>query len=786
MLTDFASGGGVWVLTGPPGAGKSHLARRFQEELPPGAGMVWARGGSREETLRPFWDMARHELDAEVRGRAAVGEIAGVPGEVRLIEDLVGLLHDRGKAGPLVLCCDDLESFDATSLACLTAMMWRMDRLSFSLLLLRGEGGDVSPDLVRLWKSLDDVDVKPVRRFRVPPMTPEETEALCRERLGGTLKLGRGKLQWLHRTAGGNPRYLREILDYLGEAEWLVRNHEGWRLVPGTPVAPPGLEELVRRRLDSAGAREPAGAKEVVEHGAVLGMRFPIPLTAAAVRMPPERAASALQRIGERTGYLEPAPGDVAAFRFDHELTREGLLSTMTERRPGMCRRLVRAHAQALHEAHEEQGPASYQLLAYLYEGAGEWRLAAEESSLAAAAALAQGFPSEAARLAAWQDGLLSRVGEGPEEPSRLSAAEIRAEGLLTAGRYRDAVDLLQPLLDVAVRRGRSRLLFLLGAASSRLPEASARTQGIAWLKQARQLFDPAVDLSLAGRIHLELTFAYRRTGDEVGARKTYPRAMDLARRARDLPLQLHLLRLCRLFLEPDTARRHLEHAVEMAREDGLELEEALCLNNLGTVCAELGLLTEASDHFRACLEILELHGRWGIAVPLSNLAFLAVARGDLERAEALLGQASEAAWEPGISLSVRTNGAAVRAMLGEVEEAVRELRQLAAEADRAGDPSIRPAILFNLARALLEAGRPEEALQEATVPPPWLANDEDLALACLARLRLQAQQRLAKQGQRGAPEPGLHRQARVLERTTKVQAWIYRSLWARGDVQFR
>ncbi|HYG65451.1 MAG TPA: ATP-binding protein, partial [Thermoanaerobaculia bacterium] len=91
MLADLAGPGGVWVLTGPPGIGKSHLARRFQDELPSGARMVWARGISRQEALRPFWSVA-HELQEGARARKIAAVARGVAREVRYLKDSVGAL----------------------------------------------------------------------------------------------------------------------------------------------------------------------------------------------------------------------------------------------------------------------------------------------------------------------------------------------------------------------------------------------------------------------------------------------------------------------------------------------------------------------------------------------------------------------------------------------------------------------------------------------------------------------------------------------------------------------
>jgi hypothetical protein len=265
-------------------------------------------------------------------------------------------------------------------------------------------------------------------------------------------------------------------------------------------------------------------------------------------------------------------------------------------------------------------------------------------------------------------------------------------------------------------------------------------------------------------------------------ARRSFSKARDLAAKAKDVPLQIFLVRQSRLFLEPGLARLWLEQGLKQASESGLDLEEALCHNNLAVVFSELGLLGVAEFHAYACVEILETYSPWGTAVPLNNLALLAAARGEGERAAGLLKQAGERAGGAGTALMVRCNQAMVSALLGSPGEAVHDLRRLAAEAGLSRPAAARQAILFNLARALLEAGQAAEALAAATVPPPCLPGDEDLAQAALAGLQLEVFRRC---GGGGRPEKGLLRQSRLLVLSAKPQAWMYRSLWAPGALLF-
>ncbi|HYG64876.1 MAG TPA: AAA family ATPase [Thermoanaerobaculia bacterium] len=737
MREDLAAGGGVWVLSGPSGIGKTHLARRLQAELAPTTQTVWVRGAAWGRPFQPLREAAESLRLWPLEEPALPRELAGVPAEMRQRETWISLFQKRGQDGPsLVLCCDDLESFDAPSWECVREMLRRRERLTVSLLLL------VRPGPSRL--ALDALSKE--RRFEVPPLSAQEVAALCEERLGGPLGTAETHSRWLHSVTDGNPRHLLELLDFLRGTERLVPSGTGWRRAPEAGMEVPCFEELVRRRLEAALAREKPEVRSWIERGAVLGSRMDVPPS----------IAPALERVAERTGYLERTDESPASFRISDQRTREAIQVLCEDRRPTL----------------DEGDPR----LATLREEEGKWRQAAEETAVVASEALQDEMPSEAARLALWMDRLLGRAGEEPESPGRLAAAEIRAEALLDLGGCREIVDQLGPRAGGALRAGRSRLLYLLGAASVRLPSILDIAQGEVWLGQAQQCL-AASDPSLTARIQLELARVHGEMNPRE-ARRRFSKARELARKAKDVPLQIFLARRSRLFLAPGVARLCLEQGLKQASESCLELEEALCHNNLAVVFSELALLGVAEFHARACVEILEAYGPWGLAVPLSNLALVAIARGDWDRGEALLERALAIAGDAGTNVMVRCNQAMVRATLGAPDLAVRDLRRLVPEA---GQDVVLRAILFNLARALLEAGQVAEALAAATVPP-WLPGDEDLARAALASLRLQA---FRQSGAKGRPEKGLLRQDRLLALSAKPQAWMYRSLWAPGYLLF-
>ncbi|HYG65440.1 MAG TPA: hypothetical protein VEL74_22855 [Thermoanaerobaculia bacterium] len=272
-----------------------------------------------------------------------------------------------------------------------------------------------------------------------------------------------------------------------------------------------------------------------------------------------------------------------------------------------------------------------------------------------------------------------------------------------------------------------------------------------------------------------DLTLAYRGAGDEVGARITYPQACTSARRRKDDGLLLSLVRMTRLFLNPDSAESHLRWARELAREKGFCGEEARCLNDLGVVALELRNFPLAHERLLASLGVFGALGEnEETAVPLMNLACLGFARGDLAEARERLAVARVcAAGNLSRVLAIRL----LQAILRAVEEkdflgCLDELQEIAKEAPASDDLETLLALGFALGRAYLLRGNPRSALDVALPPPRW-GNDDALAYGALAALSLEAWETMDV-----APLPETLEEAEALSRTTSLQAWRYRQTW--------
>lgn len=748
----------VCALVGPSGIGKTYLADRLQAMTRSWSfQMVWANGIQQAGGAPPFTAVGRLTSADGKSGRE-------MPIELSYREGLVGTLRAWSESRPVVLCCDNVQSFDAASLDWLASMVWRLDHLSVSLLLLLPDRAGAS-QLERLWKELE-VHAGAVQSFLVPRLTIEEMVTISEKRLGGQIKFTAARIRWLQKLSQGNPLILIQCLEYLRESGWMYQTpRKTWKLTPETPSDLPTFQEIVSRRLDAAVARELSFARDWVERGATLRATFSVPVS----------VAPALARIGERTGYLKEVVPGGTSFRFQHELIRSAIEEAATERRPEILREVLGLREEA--RAEEE----SDLVLADLYQRAGAVELAIEEVGMAAMNASVYGFPSEAARLASWEDGLLESLGQPREGASRLEAAELRAEALYSARRYRDVVDTLLPLEIPAYRQRRPQLLFLLGAARSRLAGTITLAQALESLQRAFEVAKESKDIRLGALLHLELARALRGR-DEGRARRNFFRAVQLSSREKDSHPYLHssVLRQARLFLEPEVARRHTERAVELCEGESMYLTLAFALNNLGVILLELGRLTEAERNLWESSKMLEKRGGWGMAVPINNLALLALYRRDEESAAAYFERAAIVAEDYERFLAIRCNWARLTAQ-DNPAKAAKDLRGLLDSKTSLGQ-DLQSAIKFNLGRALLEAGFPEEALQAAKASPPWLGQDRDLATGAWAKLRLRAYGQL---GITRVVEANLLRRAKVLDETPKSHSWIYSDLWAPGEMLF-
>ena len=278
LVTDVAAGRGrsVW-LEGEPGVGKSSLlAAGFAGARAAGCEVFW-ESADRTRQRFPLWvlldclrvgsrsnDPLRAGIAALLRGEESSG-LTPEDTTAVVAERLLVLVDRLCALSPVVLVLDDLHWADEATLAAWARLHAAVHQLP---LLLVGACRPVPgrPELAAL---RENVTGPAATVTTLAPLTVDQSVDL----MGTLVDAAPGpRLRHLTEQAGGNPLYLRELLDALLRDE-TVRVADGVaELVPAAPDQPASLSAAISRRLRFLS--EPATT--AVRLAALLGAEFPI------------------------------------------------------------------------------------------------------------------------------------------------------------------------------------------------------------------------------------------------------------------------------------------------------------------------------------------------------------------------------------------------------------------------------------------------------------------------------------------------------------------------------
>lgn len=674
-----APGGGVVVLAGEAGVGKTRLAARFAAAAHAGGATV-LHGRIDEETVvpyQPFVEALRHyaahaagpgsaaDLEALAPLVPELGGAAGSPerpaGErenrrYRLFEAVAALLGEAAAAQPLLLVIEDLQWAGRPTLLLLRHVVRRLHGSPFLVLVtLRDAEADPGGAPARLLADLSREQA--VHRVALSGLDEAETAALV-----GDAALART----LQGRTAGNPFFIEEMLRSLAEAP------------DEPPGVPEGVKDLVSRRL----ARLAPATVETLTAAAVLGRDFGLGTLEAMVARPGEELLAAVEEA-LRAGVVREDAEHVDRFAFGHSLVRETLYDA-----PAAARR-ARLHLRAGH-ALEAAGAPPGELAHHFF--------AAREVGGAEAA-----------------------VAHGAEAARQAVAAHAYEEAAWHLEQALAALILARP--DDALAR--AELLTALGDVRWQASEPGARTA-----------FEEAAELAR----RREAPDALARAVLGAGGRFYMPTALDEPYIARleealaalgnaDGPLRARLLaRLAEhlaLADAGDRAARLGEEAVAMARRGGDE--GALASALMGRHAALLDI-EHAEERLRVIDEALAIAER----LDAGELAALAhhwriydlVELGDIEetaRSYARLEALARELHQPLYSHATLAWRGVAAHLNGHFDEAERIARESLRIAEAAGAPEARAFFLSQLFAVRREQGR----LGELAEPLERLARAE-------------------------------------------------------------
>jgi DNA-binding NarL/FixJ family response regulator len=748
LLSDLLAGardgsGGLVLLTGPPGIGKTRIAEEAgRAAAAAGLGVSWGRCLD-DEGAPPLWPWLRlltpagGDLPAEVR--AALAEAPSEASQAaaarfRLVDAVTrAVLGTAGPGGRLVVL-EDLHAADDTTLDVLRRLAGEVATSSLLLVVtcrdvpagpdaLAGALAGALADVARQ-RGVVQVGVEPLDAAGVAgllaaagaPATPDLTAAV-RERTGGSPLLVHAVAAELARDPAADDGVWARVA-----AAADVRRHVGGALAG---LAPAAREVVLAAAL----------LGEDVDVGALHGVGGPAPDD---VLTHLEAAVAA----GLLVWPAEPGDGGAPpAYRFAHGLVRDAVVAAADP----AARRAIHRRAAGWFD---ERSAAEPELAA---DAARHWAAvggtpeallrASAAGRRAAAAATARFADADAVRRLTAALDAAERGGAGPALRAEI-LLEL-AEAQFRAGQVAASVASCEVAADLAAEGSRDDLVAAAALVVTGLqePAALAANERLA----AHALRSETLDTSVRARLHAQLAASYQDLGTPAQVDEHSRRAFELARASGDQRAVLDALRARKsVLVRPSAAGERLELAVlaeTAAAALGLALDEVHAHVWQADAAFELGdvdrVAAEADRVARIAERTGSLLARWH---QLRMRATLGTLRGDFDAGLADSAAATALAEQVGdrsaasLSVAYLQSQAQLRgmpALLPDVDVA-------AAFGPASSIPIARGAVATYLTTiGRLEEGRPEYERFVRVLDAPWRDQRWGGVLGYLADLSL-------------------------------------------------
>ncbi len=646
--------GRVVTLVGDPGIGKTRLVEHFAHDLLAREQVVvlWGRFYDQQGSQTPAYqtfrtlltqgsDLSSSGLGTAVRPSEPVGHVFELDGEGdawRVHATVADALAARAGGRPLVLVLDDLQWAGRADLDLLEHLHQALGHRG-TLMIVTLQAGHNNQE-ARRWQK-----ILAARRssldLRLKPFQIEEVETLLRSSFD-SLHIHPADLRRLHKTSGGNPFFLAEIVRHLLASKKIDRSPEGWRCgsLDGMEL-PPTLLRLLETRLSDLAAE----LRRMLEVAAVIGDPLRFEIVAAVAQMDEELLETLFDSAVSEGLLRDDIVPEGSDYAFAADSIRRAVYDSTSR---GRRRRLHRRALEALRSSHSHSvAPGAGASMLAQHAAAIEdwpetfrWGLEATDHALkshdgdtaetclrAAQTAmdrLQAALPREARMRFEWIAGVVARrsgrlqdakihllrASEGFTAPDRRVGVRLElARCMLAVGELDDGLALARELAsrdrslesaDLAVQIGMCEAGFLL-----RLGRFAEAAQG---LDSLLELGDDVIGISSRARILRERSWAALKMGDFSAAESKATRGLDLARVAGDLPAEHHCIAaLAAIHAETDDIEKALpfhHKALELARRLSLRRREGIDLANLGEAHFRLEDHDRALEHFRTALGI--------------------------------------------------------------------------------------------------------------------------------------------------------------------------------------